>query len=362
MLIRILSIDGGGIRGILPGQILISLEKKLQQKSNNPHARLADFFDLLAGTSTGGILTALYLCPDVSPPSPAPLSFREGPGGRHSAEQAVNLYLENGTKIFSKTFAKKLTSLFGITDEAFSVIQLETCLKKYFGDLKLSQSLKHCIVTSYDIKHRTPFFFRQRRAKENPDYDFPLWQVARATAAAPTYFEPALIKSYAGNKFPLVDGGVFANNPALCAYAEARQIFESGIEERRRMKKNASASEMFILSIGTGTVKVPYEYEKAKGWGLAGWARPVIDIMMSGVSDTVDFQLKQIFDAVGHPENYIRIMPDLLGASDDMSNASPENLSKLKNAGTKAAEKFDTELEKVANALINNKGAGSVIA
>lgn len=354
-LIKILSIDGGGIRGILPGQILISLEKKLQQKSNNPHIRLADFFDLLAGTSTGGILTALYLCPDVLLPSLSPLSFGEGLGlrSRFSAEQAVNLYLENGTAIFTKPFFKKLTSLFGITDEAFSVAQLETCLKKYFGDLKLSQSRKHCIITSYDIKNRTPFFFRMKRAKEDLDFDFPLWQVARATSAAPTYFEPALIKSFDGNKFPLVDGGVFANNPTLCAYAEARQIFESGVEERRVAKKFASAAEMFILSIGTGTIKVPYEYEKAKGWGLAGWARPVIDIMMSGVSDTVDFQLKQIFDAVGHPENYIRIMPDLLEASEDMSDASPENISCLKNAGTKAAEKFDGELERVAEILVN---------
>lgn len=341
-LIKILSIDGGGIKGILPGQILISLEKKLQQKSNNPNARLADFFDLLAGTSTGGILTVLYLCPENSSP-------------KFSAAQAVNLYLENGSKIFSKTFAKKITSLFGIADEAFSVDELEVCLKKYFGDFKLNQALKHCIITSYDIKHRTPFFFRKRKAKIDPDFDFPLWQVARATSAAPTYFEPALVKSFAGNKFPLVDGGVFANNPTLCAYAEARQIFESGIEERRRMKKTASASEMFILSIGTGTVKVPYEYEKAKGWGLAGWARPVIDIMMSGVSDTVDFQLKQIFDAVGHPENYIRLMPGLLGASEDMSNASDENLSALKNAGIKAAEKFDTELERAASILCENK-------
>ena len=80
----------------------------------------------------------------------------------------------------------------------------------------------------------------------------------------------------------------------------------------------------------------------------------MIDIMMSGVSDTVDFQLKQIFDAVGHPENYIRLMPDLLGASDDMSNASAENIAKLKNAGTKAAEKFDSELERVAALLVEN--------
>lgn len=332
-LLKILSIDGGGIRGIIPGQILVSLENKLQQKTSNPKARLADFFDFFAGTSTGGILTCLY---NTGTP----------------AEDAVQLYLLNGSEIFNKTFLKKISSLFGIVDEKFDAVSLEQCLKKYFNQTKLSQLFRHCIITSYDIKHRNPFFFRQWKAKENTDYDFPLWQVARATSAAPTYFEPALVTSFAGNEFPLVDGGVFANNPALCAYAEARQIFESRVEERKKTGKKCSASEMFIFSVGTGTVKVPYQYEKAKNWGLAGWARPVIDIMMSGVSDTVDFQLKQIFDAVGHPENYIRIMPDLLGTSDDMSNASPENIAALKNAGLNAVEKFDSELCRVAELLV----------
>lgn len=141
----------------------------------------------------------------------------------------------------------------------------------------------------------------------------------------------------------------------MSAYAEARQIFESRKEERKKMGKKVSASEMLILSLGTGSIKVPYEYEKAKEWGLAGWARPVIDIMMSGVADTVDFQLKQIFDAFGHPENYIRIMPDLMGASEEMSNASPENISALKNAGIKAAEKSDSELERVADILCEDR-------
>ncbi len=183
--------------------------------------------------------------------------------------------------------------------------------------------------------------------------------MARSTSAAPTYFEPSLAQSLIGNKFPLVDGGVFANNPTLCAYAEARQIFESGIEERERASKKCSASEMFILFVGTGTVKVPYELEKTKSWGLAGWARPIINIMMSGVSDTVDFQLKQIFDAVGHSENYIRVMPDLNGASEDISNASLENIRQLTDAGINAAEKFDAELERAADILCGSKNAGS---
>ena len=85
-LTRILSIDGGGIRGILPGQILVSLENKLKSIDNNPQARIADYFDLIAGTSTGGILTCLYLSPSDTEPS--------RPG--FSAERAVDLYLNRG--------------------------------------------------------------------------------------------------------------------------------------------------------------------------------------------------------------------------------------------------------------------------
>ena len=343
-LIRILSVDGGGIRGILPGQILVSLEEKLRKKSGNANARLADYFDLFAGTSTGGILTCLYNSP------------------KFTAKEAVELYLQKGANIFTKTFRKKLSSFFGIADEAFDVSNLENCLKKYFGDALLSSSLKHNIITSYDIVNRRPHFFRQRKARVDADFDFPLWQVCRGTSAAPTYFEPAMVKSKAGNKYPVVDGGVFANNPTLCAYAEARQIFESMREDRKALGKKVSASEMLILSVGTGTVKVPYAYETARGWGLAGWVRPVLDIMMSGVSDTVDFQLKQIFDAVGKPQNYVRLMPDLTGVNPEMSDASPKNLEALRILGIRSAEKFDAELEKVANALINDSGTRSVIA
>ena len=89
-LTRILSIDGGGIRGIIPGQVLVSVEKKLQNRTNNKNARIADYFDFLAGTSTGGILTCVYLCPDRNDKTIP----------RFTAQEALNLYLEHGQDIF----------------------------------------------------------------------------------------------------------------------------------------------------------------------------------------------------------------------------------------------------------------------
>lgn len=337
--LRILSIDGGGIRGVLPGQVLVSLEQKLQKKSNNPDVRIMDYFDLFAGTSTGGILTCLYLCPDKN--NPERPSF--------TAKQAVELYLKNGSSIFENTFIHKIKSVNGLGEEKYPSSVIEELLKSYFNDTRLSQLLKPCIIPSYNIHKRSTHFFTQHDAREKDSYDFLVREVARATSAAPTYFEPARAYSLAGISYPLVDGGVFANNPTLCAYAEARQQFK-----RQDGIKNVTASDMFILSIGTGTIKKSYDYNKAVGWGALGWIEPVLDIMMSGVSDTVDFQLKQIFDAIDKGENYIRIDPEMGEADTEMDNASPENLQALSEAGIATAEKFEKELDRVVDFLVNN--------
>ncbi|MBA3705853.1 MAG: patatin-like phospholipase family protein [Bacteroidetes bacterium] len=334
---RILSIDGGGIRGILPGQLMVALEKKLQEKSRNANARIADYFDMIAGTSTGGILTCLYLCPDSQDPL-RPM---------FSAIQAVDLYLKYGKEIFKDNIRLKLQSLGGLTNEKYSVDFLEDLLKKYFKDTKLSQLLRPCLIPSYNIYARTTHFFTQHDAKASPGYDYALRDVARATSAAPTYFEPAHVYSLSGVSYPLVDGGVFANNPALCAYAEARHKYGSA-------GKNVTAADMFMVSIGTGSQKRAYEYNKAKDWGAIGWVQPVLDIMMSGASDTVDFQLQQIFQSDDSRQNYIRINPEIGEAEPEMDNASLENMQALKEAGIACSEKQNDKLEFIADYLINS--------
>jgi patatin-like phospholipase/acyl hydrolase len=340
-LLRILSIDGGGIRGVLPGQVMVALEQKLQRKSNNPDARIADYFDLFAGTSTGGILTCLYLCPDDKIPARP----------RFSAKDAVDLYLKNGGSIFKNDLRHRLYSTGGFSEEKYPSAAIERLLKEYFGDTKLSELLKPCLITSYDIHKRSTHFFTQHDAKEKEGYDYLVRDVTRATSAAPTYFEPARATSLSGVSYPLVDGGVFANNPAMCAYAEARHQDQF---KREDGSKNVTATDMFILSIGTGSVKKSYDYNKAIGWGALGWIEPVLDIMMSGASDTIDFQLRQIFDAIDKENNYIRIDPEMGEADTEMDNASPENLQALKEAGIATAEKYEDELERVADFLVKS--------
>ncbi len=338
-LTRILSIDGGGIRGILPGQILVSLENKLQTLDNNPDARIVDYFDMIAGTSTGGILTCMYLCP----------SKEDSKRPMFTAEKAVNLYLDRGDEIFDISLWQKISSAGGVIDEKYDASELEEALEDYMEDMKMSELMKPCLITSYDIKKRKGHFFRSHKAKTHPEYNFLVRDAARATSAAPTYFEVARVKGDDHQVYPLIDGGVFVNNPSLCAYSEARGW---KFDAQRNKPK---AAEMMILSIGTGGKDKSYEYKKAKDWGAVQWIQPIIDIMMSGVADTVDYQLRQIYDAVGKPEQYLRIDPTLFTADSAMDNASVENLQKLQKDGEKNAENFDKELTRMAKLLIANK-------
>lgn len=338
-LTRILSIDGGGIRGIIPGQILVALEEKLKKLDNNPNARLADYFDLIAGTSTGGILTCIYLAPSKGNKKKA----------RFSAKEAVDLYLERGDEIFDISFWQKVRSGGGLTDEKYDEAELEEALDDFLGDLMLKDLLKPCLITSYDIKNRKGHFFRSHKAKTDKAYNFYVREAARATSAAPTYFEVARVKSENSITYPLIDGGVFVNNPTLCAYAEARSM------KFNNAKNKPKAAGMMILSIGTGNVDEPYYYKKAKKWGAVEWIVPVLDIMMSGVAETVDYQLKQIYDAVGKPDQYLRISPELGNANSAMDDASKKNLEALKEAGEKSAKQHDKELTHFAKLLVANK-------
>jgi patatin-like phospholipase/acyl hydrolase len=265
---RILSIDGGGIRGILPGIILTRLEKKLQEKTADDNLRLSDMFDFMAGTSTGGILALAYLIPD------------ENGVTKFTDQEAVNLYLDRGDEIFDASHWQKIKSGKGILDEKYDAKELEEALEDNFKETEFNELLKPCIISSYDIRNVKPHFFKQHKSK-NEIYNFKVKDIARATSAAPTYFETARIKNDLGTPFPLIDGGVFVNNPALVAYSEVRNMELENIDE------SPMAKDMMIVSIGTGSTSKQYEYKKVKDWGAVGWIKPIIEIMMSGNSQTV---------------------------------------------------------------------------
>jgi patatin-like phospholipase/acyl hydrolase len=292
--IRLLSIDGGGIRGIIPAIVLAELERA----TGKP---VSECFDLVAGTSTGGIL-ALALTMRGEDGAPA-----------WPAERMIALYEEEGDRIFDRSVWDRLRSGGGVLDEKYPPDGMREAFRTYFGDARLSDALTGVLVTAYEIEQRTTFFFKSSKAREDPREDFLLRDAAQATSSAPTYFEPVRLEREGPLPYvALIDGGVFANNPAMCAYAEAL--------------KGAEDDEVLLVSLGTGELTRPFLYDQAKDWGLVEWAKPIIDVVFDGVSDATDHHLWQILGA----DNYFRFQTKLDHASDDLDDAGPQNIHLLK--------------------------------
>lgn len=320
---KILSIDGGGIRGIIPAMILTEIEDRTGK-------RIAELFDLIAGTSTGGIL-ALGLTKPGSDNSPA-----------YTAGELVKLYDDEGTNIFSRSVWHRIRALGNAVEEKYPSHPIENILDEYFGDAVLSQAITDVLVTSYEIEQRRPFFFKSHKAKQNPEEDdFLMKQAARATSAAPTYFEPEKIKiSGPLERLALIDGGVYANNPAACALVEATGKF------------NKPPEEVYMLSLGTGELTRPIRYEDAKGWGLINWAQPLLNVVFDGVSDTVDYQVDLILNRADEDKKrYHRLQLKLDKGNDDMDDASRTNLWALKLLATDLIEKQNDVLDEICEAI-----------
>jgi uncharacterized protein len=281
---RVLAIDGGGIRGLIPALVLSELERRAGR-------RVFELFDMIAGTSTGGILACALCAPDPLP-----------------ASELVKLYEEEGPDIFDRSIFQRVRSAEGLLDEKYDDAALDRALERFLGHKRLSETRPDLIVPSYDTALPGPYFFKTSKARETPDTDdFPLSVVARATSAAPTYFEPV----GTGEK-ALVDGGVFATNPAMCAFAE--------------VLNDVTIRQVVLLSLGTGERTNKRTFDEIKDWGLAMWARPILDVVFDGVSDAVHYQLERVLTG----ERYWRFQAELTLASDDLDDASEDNLARLR--------------------------------
>jgi patatin-like phospholipase/acyl hydrolase len=311
--VKVLSIDGGGIRGIIPATVLAEIERRTGR-------RVAGLFDLVAGTSTGGILALALTVP--------------GPDGRPrlTAAEVLDLYLEEGPRIFSRSLLRTVLTADGLLDERYSDAGLDAALRRYLGDARLADALTPVLVTAYALEERRPFFFKSRRAREDPARDYPMRVVARATSAAPTYFEPESVRSERGDEVGLVDGGVCVVNPAMSAYAEARR---QGVDVA------------LVASLGTGQQTRPIDSKRARGWGELAWARPLIDVVFDGMSDVVDYQLRQLLAV----DRYFRLQVELRTARDELDDATPSNLRRLQDDAASLVSREDERIDELCAAL-----------
>lgn len=293
-----MAIDGGGIRGIIPALILQRLEGMLQQP-------LAEQLHLVAGSSTGAVLALGLVTPSV--------------GGRplYSGADLVHLYRNCGKRIFSGTnpFFDTLGQLFRAK---YDGCELDKVLYDYFGEISLKDTLTTVLVPSFETSVYSSWLFNSAKTKAGVHNNFYLRDVARASCAAPTYFPPAYVYPADDSEvsYSFVDGGMTANNPAMCALVEAQHMWPD-------------AKHYQVISIGTGQVSQRLPYEDCAGLTMLGWAPKVIDMLMTSASETVDFQLKQL--AVSQPErySYLRIQVDLDGIDPAMDNAEEDHIESL---------------------------------
>ncbi|MES2389977.1 MAG: patatin-like phospholipase family protein, partial [Bacteroidota bacterium] len=180
------------------------------------------------------------------------------------------------------------------------------------------------------------FFFKFFHEYSHKDLqDVLMWEAARSSTAGPTFFEPYKVKvnDEIGYRV-LIDGGVFANNPAMCAYSEAR----------RRYADN----EFLVVSLGTGRIKVPYRYEEIKDLRLFMWPYRITDIMMNGMNDIVDYQMQQMMNL---NENYFRFQAEMGRVRDDWDNAKPEHVNMLQSKAADMVAHYSDELDTLVTLL-----------
>ena len=255
---KVLSIDGGGIRGLIPVRILERLE--------NHHPGIVQEFDLFAGSSTGAVLAG---------------GFAFGLEARFLRQ----MYQGFGAEVFTDSLWDDIRDLKYVLGADYSIDKIKGLLERVIGDTKLGQLSKKILISTFDLKDETrdpprwkPKFFHNYPDSKG-DSDERLVDVVIRSAAAPVYFP--VYQGY-------VDGGVAAINPSTCALAQA---FHEGFLDLR------------LLSLGTGNNPRWLEAQD-EDWGIAQWGLNLVNMFMDGGGDVADYQCRQILR-----DQYFRLQP-----------------------------------------------------
>jgi Patatin-like phospholipase len=341
---RILCVDGGGIRGLISALVIERFERLLQERDGED-ARIADYFHLLAGTSTGGLIALALAQPN--PPS---------------ADQLASFYVDDGPRIFHRSLARKLRTLWGVIGPKYDDDPLREAVLARVGEGRLADARRDLLVTAYDMTNRRPFFFKRWRARDERAWNFPVLDAALSTAAAPTYFpshEPLDPTSGEPLGRALVDGGVFAANPAVAAIAEA-------LGRNSDPPARLDLEDLLVVSIGTGEFGTGFPQSKVRRWGDLGWIAggdepPILAAMLGGASDGTDYYAHMLLnhdpgearpnaETIGRGERYYRFQVDL-GQSVEMDDASETTLGKLAEVAAALIEERSEEIDALVERL-----------
>ena len=300
---RILSIDGGGIRGIIPAMVVAHIEKQTGTAAR-------DLFDLIVGTSSGGITALGLSLPGTSRPF------------RYAARRLVRLFDNQGKHIFERSLWRKVRTVGGVLEGSYSHEALEGVLVKHFGDSTLGECSIPTMVTAYDIRNRKTVFLKSWSPKYS---QIKCASAARATTAAPTFFEPAEL-AWDNSTRLLIDGAIFINSPAVSAYAEACELYSGDVIK--------------LLSLGTGEVTGSVDTNETAPESNARIVMTLLDSIFDGVAKAADRQMISFLK-----DRYLRIQTRLDQASDHIDDASKDNIEALKFSAKKMIEKHKASLE-----------------
>jgi predicted acylesterase/phospholipase RssA len=343
--IRILSLDGGGMRGVMSARILVELERL----SGRP---IAGLFDVIAGTSTGGMIALALTAP--------------GPGGKPAltAQEVMDAYLKKGRSIFPRAefrpirweqlrasrpiMAQRFGAMTRPTrygNARYSSAGLSALLTDLLGTTRLAEAMADVIIPSYDWKAGRAIVFRSRKAREGGMVNPTMVQVGLATTAAPTYL-PAFQLRTPDREFILIDGGMVANNPASVAYYEA--LYQTTLRKRQD-------PQFLVVSIGTGTLpeKAPtYRELWSRNWLRMGMG--MLGVMFDGTSEVVDELLTEIIKPKEPASRYWRLNAELHGIRLNLDDASPGQLDKLVGLGEKLVKERRGDLDEMVTRLTSS--------
>jgi uncharacterized protein len=344
---RILCVDGGGIRGLIPALVIAELERRIQRRAG-PEKRASDYFHMFAGTSTGGLVALSLTAPDPEHPERPSVS----------ADELASFYVEDGPDIFHRSLLQKLRTLWGWLGPKYTLGPLEEAVTRRLGTTEIQNALRELIVTSYDMSNREPYFFKRWRARESPESDRnrPIADAGLATSAAPTYFPSHEIEGHA-----LVDGGVFAANPVIVAIVEALKRIDDHPHD-------LDQDDLLVVSVGTGLHETGYRQDEVSGWGRLGWVLPrggeppIIGATLDGASDGADHWAHTLLNHpkdphvqradVGRGPRFFRLQVQLHEsvAMDDTSNAALKE--RLPAAAQELIDSRSTELDQIVERLL----------
>ena len=316
---RVLAIDGGGIRGIIPATVLVDLERRLAPRP------LATVFDLIVGTSTGGIIALGLTVPDGEQP-------------RHRAESLLDLYLSEGETIFPGGGPIPLPPTAWLREGSrYSAEGFETVLERYLGETPLTAALTDVVVTSYDLAYGEPVMLSSRPELGDVS-DVTMVAAARATSAAPMFFKPQIVKDGDRDRM-LVDGGLYVNSPAILGYLLGGQ---AAVRDDL---------PLVLVSLGTGTrpPRTPLPVaERAQMREASTLARTLLEAVSTGSGKLTQLLLARLAD---ERFRYWRLQTTVEPCSFTMDDSSPENVACLHERARDLVSEQDEQLAAIADAL-----------